>query len=91
MSAFGSFALSFSVIPILTGAVSLSLLRPQASVDRSRWRWAGRRIVSVMTPMVALSSAELASAYPDGRRALSLGDDPRRTARRRLVDGLAST
>jgi amino acid transporter len=62
MSGFGNFALSFSVISILTGAVSL-------------YGWGltfggplemtiGWPLVSVMTLFVAVSLAELASAYP---------------------------
>ncbi len=62
MSAFGSFALSFSVISILTGAVSLYYygLRLGGPIEMT----VGWPIVSVMTLMVALSLAELASAYP---------------------------
>jgi amino acid transporter len=62
MSAFGNFALSFSVISILTGAVSLygyglTLGGPiQMSV--------GWPAVAGMTCLVALSLAELASAFP---------------------------
>jgi amino acid transporter len=62
MGGFGNFALSFSVISILTGAVQLY-----------GWglRWGGPVgvvlgwvLVAVMTLLVALSLAELASAYP---------------------------
>ncbi|HWE31053.1 MAG TPA: amino acid permease [Polyangia bacterium] len=62
MSAFGNFALSFSVISILTGAVSLYYygLRLGGPIEMA----VGWPIVSVMTLMVALSLAELASAYP---------------------------
>jgi amino acid transporter len=62
MSAFGNFALSFSVISILTGGVSLYYygLRLGGPIEML----VGWPIVSVMTLMVALSLAELASAYP---------------------------
>jgi amino acid transporter len=62
MSGFGNFALSFSVISILTGAVSLygwglALGGPFEMT-------VGWPLVSVMTLFVAVSLAELASAYP---------------------------
>jgi amino acid transporter len=62
MSAFGNFALSFSIISILTGGVSLYYygLRLGGPIEMA----VGWPIVSVMTLMVALSLAELASAYP---------------------------
>jgi len=62
MSAFGNFALSFSVISILTGGVSLYYygLRLGGPIEML----VGWPLVSVMTLMVALSLAELASAYP---------------------------
>ena len=62
MSAFGNFALSFSMISILTGGVSLYYygLRLGGPIEMS----VGWPLVSVMTLMVALSLAELASAYP---------------------------
>jgi amino acid transporter len=62
MSAFGNFALSFSVISILTGAVSLYGygLRHGGPIEMTL----GWPLVSVMTLFVAVSLAELASAYP---------------------------
>ena len=62
MSAFGNFALSFSVISILTGAVSLYGygLRLGGPIEMT----IGWPLVSVMTLLVAVSLAELASAYP---------------------------
>lgn len=62
MSAFGNFALSFSVISILTGAVSLYGygLGLGGPIEMT----IGWPIVSVMTLFVAMSLAELASAYP---------------------------
>jgi amino acid transporter len=62
MSAFGNFALSFSIISILTGAVSLygyGLNLGGPIVMAVGWP-----LVSVFTLLVALSLAELASAYP---------------------------
>jgi amino acid transporter len=62
MSAFGNFALSFSIISILTGAVSLygfGLNRGGPITMAVGWP-----VVSVFTLLVALSLAELASAYP---------------------------
>src|SRR3954454_22534549 len=62
MSAFGNFALSFSIISILTGAVSLYGygLTLGGPIEMT----IGSPIVSVMTLFVAISLAELASAYP---------------------------
>jgi amino acid transporter len=62
MSAFGNFALSFSIISILTGAVSLYGygLGLGGPIEMA----IGWPIVSVMTLLVAVSLAELASAYP---------------------------
>ena len=62
MSAFGNFALSFSVISILTGAVSLYGygLGLGGPIEMT----IGWPVVSVMTLFVAMSLAELASAYP---------------------------
>jgi len=62
MGGFGNFALSFSIISILTGAVTqytwgLSWGGPAGVVG-------GWLLVSVMTLLVACSMAELASAYP---------------------------
>jgi amino acid transporter len=62
MSAFGSFALSFSVISILTGGISLygfGLAHGGPFEMTVGWP-----LVTVMTLFVALSLAELASAYP---------------------------
>jgi amino acid transporter len=62
MSAFGNFALSFSIISILTGAVSLygyGLNLGGPIVMAVGWP-----LVSLFTLLVALSLAELASAYP---------------------------
>lgn len=62
MSGFGNFALSFSVISILTGAVSLYGwgLTLGGPIEMT----IGWPIVSIMTLFVAVSLAELASAYP---------------------------
>ena len=62
VSGFGNFALSFSVISILTGAVSLYGygLRLGGPIEMT----VGWPIVSIMTLFVAVSLAELASAYP---------------------------
>jgi amino acid transporter len=62
MGAFGSFALSFSVISILTGGISLYGygLGLGGPIEMT----IGWPLVSVMTLLVALSLAELASAYP---------------------------
>ncbi|MGZ3442156.1 MAG: amino acid permease [Polyangia bacterium] len=62
MSAFGNFALSFSLISILTGAVSLYGygLTLGGPIEMA----IGWPLVSVMTLFVAISLAELASAYP---------------------------
>jgi amino acid transporter len=62
MGAFGSFALSFSVISILTGAVSLYGygLALGGPIEMT----VGWPLVTLMTLPVALSLAELASAYP---------------------------
>jgi amino acid transporter len=62
MGAFGSFALSFSVISILTGGISLYGygLTLGGPIEMT----VGWPLVSVMTLLVAASLAELASAYP---------------------------
>jgi amino acid transporter len=62
MSGFGNFALSFSVISILTGAVALYGygLKLGGPIEMT----VGWPIVSIMTMFVAVSLAELASAYP---------------------------
>src|SRR5258706_11132906 len=62
MGAFGSFALSFSVISILTGAVSL--YGYGLSLGGPIEMTLGWPLVTLMTLPVALSLAELASAYP---------------------------
>ncbi len=62
MGAFGSFALSFSVISILTGG--LSLYGYGLSLGGPFEMTVGWPLVSAMTLLVALSLAELASAYP---------------------------
>ena len=62
MGAFGSFALSFSVISILTGG--LSLYGYGLSLGGPFEMTVGWPLVSVMTLLVAMSLAELASAYP---------------------------
>ncbi len=62
MGGFSNFALSFSIISILTGAIQLygyGLQHGGPLVITLGW-W----LVSVMTLTVALSMAELASAYP---------------------------
>lgn len=62
MGAFGSFALSFSVISILTGGVSLYGfgLNHGGPIQMTL----GWPLVTLMTLLVAASLAELASAYP---------------------------
>jgi len=62
MGAFGSFALSFSVISILTGGVTLYGfgLSHGGPVEMTL----GWPLVTLMTLLVAASLAELASAYP---------------------------
>jgi amino acid transporter len=62
MGAFGSFALSFSVISILTGGVSLYGfgLNHGGPIEMTL----GWPLVTLMTLLVAASLAELASAYP---------------------------
>jgi len=62
MGAFGSFALSFSVISILTGGISLYGfgLAHGGPIEMT----VGWPLVTVMTLFVAASLAELASAYP---------------------------
>jgi amino acid transporter len=62
MGAFGSFALSFSVISILTGGISLYGfgLSHGGPIEMT----IGWPLVTVMTLFVAASLAELASAYP---------------------------
>ncbi|MEO6954875.1 MAG: amino acid permease [Polyangia bacterium] len=62
MSAFGSFAISFSVISILTGAVSL--YGYGLSLGGPIEMTVGWPFVALMTTLVALPLAELASAYP---------------------------
>jgi amino acid transporter len=62
MGGFSNFAVSFSIISILTGAVLLygyGLKLAGPLVNSVGWP-----LVSVMTLMVALSMAEIASAYP---------------------------
>jgi amino acid transporter len=62
MSAFGNFALSFSVISILTGALALyGFGLAHGGPIQMTLGWP---LVSVMTLAVAASLAELASAYP---------------------------
>jgi amino acid transporter len=62
MGAFGNFALSFSVISILTGG--LSLYGYGLNMGGPFEMTFGWPLVSVMTLLVAASLAELASAYP---------------------------
>src|SRR5262249_61098796 len=62
MNAFGNFAVSFSVISILTGG--LSLYGYGLALGGPIEMTVGWPLVSVMTLFVAASLAELASAYP---------------------------
>jgi amino acid transporter len=62
MSAFSSFAISFSVISILTGGVSL--YGYGLSLGGPIEMTLGWPLVALMTTVVCLSLAELASAYP---------------------------
>src|SRR5262249_57888817 len=62
MNAFGNFAVSFSVISILTGG--LSLYGYGLGLGGPIEMTIGWPLVSVMTLFVAASLAELASAYP---------------------------
>ena len=62
MGGFSNFAVSFSIISILTGAVLLfgyGLKFAGPLVNSVGWP-----LVSIMTLMVAMSMAEIASAYP---------------------------
>src|SRR5947199_9823306 len=62
MGGFSNFALSFSIISILTGAVTLyghGLKFGGPLVMSVGWP-----LVAVLTPVVAASLAQLASAYP---------------------------
>jgi amino acid transporter len=62
MSAFGSFAISFSVISILTGGISL--YGYGLGLGGPLEMTLGWPLVAIMTTFVALSLAELSSAYP---------------------------
>jgi amino acid transporter len=62
MSTFGSFAISFSVISILTGGISL--YGYGLGLGGPLEMTLGWPLVALMTTFVALSLAELASAYP---------------------------
>ncbi len=71
MGGFSNFAISFSIISILTGAVLLygyGLKFAGPIINSVGWP-----VVSLFTLCVAASMAELASAYPDRGRALLLG------------------
>src|SRR5258708_32766784 len=62
MGGFSNFAISFSIIPVLTGAVLLygyGLKLAGPVIDTVGWP-----VVSFFTLAVAASMAELASAYP---------------------------
>ena len=63
MGGFSNFAISFSIISILTGAVILVRLRPRPGAEPGI-TGLGWPLVSVFTLIVAAAMAEIASAYP---------------------------
>ena len=70
MSAFKNFAISFTIISILAGCLTSYYLAFQwGGPVAVTWGWV---IVGTFTTFVALSMAEIASTYPDGRRPLLL-------------------
>ena len=76
MGGFSNFAISFSIISILTGAVLLygyGLKFAGPIINSVGWP-----VVSLLTLCVAASMAEIASAYPDRGRSLLLGVPARR-------------
>ena len=86
MSSFSNFAISFSIICILSGGInSLGQATSGAGGAAIGIGWPS---AVVMSGVFALAMAQIASAYPDGGRPLSLGLDPRQPLHR-LADGLA--
>ena len=70
MGGFQNFAISFTIISILAGCLtSYFIAFNNGGPVAITWGWL---LVGLMSTLVALAMAEIASAYPDGRRALLL-------------------
>ena len=85
MSRFSNFAICFSIICILSGGIN-SLAQATAGAGGAAIG-IGWPLGCVISGVFALAMAQIGSAYPDGRRPLSLGLDPGQPVRR-LADGL---
>ena len=75
MGGFQNFAISFTIISILAGCLtSYYIAFGQGGPIAVSWGWL---LVGLMSTIVALAMAEIASAYPDRRRPLLLGVEAR--------------
>ncbi len=71
MGGFQNFAISFTIISILAGCLtSYYIAFGQGGPIAVTWGWL---LVGLMSTIVALAMAEIASAYPDGRAASTTG------------------
>ena len=71
MGGFQNFAISFTIISILAGCLtSYYIAFGQGGPIAMTWGWL---LVGLMSTIVALAMAEIASAYPDRGRSLLLG------------------
>ncbi len=76
MGGFQNFAISFTIISILAGCLtSYSIAFEQGGPVAVTWGWL---LVGLMSTIVALSMAEIASAYPTAGRPLLLGLEARK-------------
>ena len=75
MGGFQNFAISFTIISILAGCLtSYTIAFEHGGPVAVTWGWL---LVGLMSTLVALAMAEIASAYPDRRRPLLLGVEAR--------------
>ena len=71
MGGFQNFAISFTIISILAGCLtSYYVAFERGGPVAITWGWL---LVGLMSTIIALAMAEIASAYPDRRRPLLLG------------------
>ncbi len=86
LSRFSNFAISFSIICILSGGINS--LAQATSGSGGIGIGIGWLVGCFVSLVFAVAMSQISSAYPDGRRPLSLGLDPRQP-RHRLGDRLA--
>ncbi len=83
MSGFSNFAVSFTIISILSGCLTLFYFgMDEGGPAIIVWGWP---IVGIMTLFVGLAMAEVCSSFPTARRPVLLGSQARPAQRRGLV------